>query len=109
MKNPKIAEMLKQCRKMNHLTVMEVSERLKANGIFAAPKTVYGWESGQTQPTANTLLVLCCMYHIDDVLNTFGYKEEDGVLILSNEEKQLIRSYRSVPEMQQAVKKLLSM
>lgn len=108
MKNPKIAEILKQCRKMNHLTVMEVSERLKEYGIFAAPKTIYGWESGQTQPTANTLLVLCSMYHIDDVLNTFGYKKEAGVLMLSSEEKELIRAYRSVPDMHQAVKKLLS-
>ena len=74
-----------------------------------APKTIYGWESGQTQPDADTLLILCKIYNIDNILGTFGYNDSMDNMFLSEEERTLILRYRDCPEMQNAVKKLLEM
>mgnify|MGYP002509253166 FL=1 len=34
--------------------------------IVAAPKTIYAWEHGTTQPSADTLMLLCELYGIED-------------------------------------------
>ncbi len=46
MKNPKIAEKLKEYRKINHLSVDEVAAYLREKNIDVATKTIYGWENG---------------------------------------------------------------
>ena len=74
MKNPNIAKVLKEYRKLNHYSVEDVVIKLKDHNLPFAVKTVYGWESGQTQPDADTLLVLCKIYKIDNILETFGYE-----------------------------------
>ena len=109
MKNPNIATMLKYYRKLNKLSVNEVSNILKEHHNEAAPKTIYGWENGHTQPDADTLMFLCELYHIENILETFGYqkKSDSDSLILSEKEKELILQYRNNPEMQPAVDKLL--
>lgn len=63
--------------------------------------------AGQTQPDADTLLVLCKIYKIDNILETFGYQPPSEELFLSKEEHELIQKYRQHEEMQNAVKKLL--
>ena len=63
--------------------------------------------AGQTQPDADTLLVLCKIYKIDNILETFGYQPPSEELLLSKEEHELIQKYRQHEEMQNAVKKLL--
>ena len=99
MKNPNIAKMLKYYRKCNRLSVAEVSERLDAmSPVPVARKTIYGWESGQTQPNADMLLRLCMIYNIDDVLSAFGYIPPDKRFTLSTVEKNLILNYRERPE-----------
>lgn len=108
MKNKKIAQVLKQYRKENGLSVSDVSKLLEKKSIHAAVKTIYGWESGQTQPDADTLLVLCDIYNIDDILATFGYNEKKTFNITKYEE-ELIINYRKHPELQYAVKKLLDL
>ena len=108
MKNKKIAQVLKQYRKENSLSVPDVSRLLEEKSIHAATKTIYGWESGQTQPDADTLLVLCDIYNIDDILATFGYNEKKAFNITKYEE-ELIINYRKHPELQYAVKKLLDL
>lgn len=111
MRNPNIASALKYYRKLNKLSVNEVSAILKENNFQAAPKTIYGWESGNTQPDADTLMVLCEIYHIDNVLEAFGYKQSsnDTTLILTEQEKQLVLKYREQEAMQPAVNKLLNL
>ena len=42
--------MLKYYRKLKKLSVENVAAYLQDNGIPVASKTIYGWESGQTQP-----------------------------------------------------------
>lgn len=66
MKNPLIAERLKFYRKKNNLTIPQVCELLSETRPVAV-KTIYGWESGHTQPDADTLMRLCCIYHIDNI------------------------------------------
>lgn len=111
MKNPNIATMLKYYRKLNNLSVNEVSDILKEHHNAAAPKTIYGWESGHTQPDADTLMFLCELYHIENILETFGYQTPtgDGNLTLTRKEKKLILQYRKSPEMQPAIDKLLQL
>lgn len=48
MKNRKIAEVLKAYRKMNNLSVRDVTELLEEKSLKVAEKTVYGWESSAT-------------------------------------------------------------
>lgn len=107
MKNPKISQVLKAYRKQNKYSVNDVVLKLEKNHLPVAPKTVYGWESGQTQPDADTLLVLCKIYKIDNILESFGYDSPEEPLLLSREERSLILQYRSHPDMQPAIKKLL--
>lgn len=110
MKNPKIAMYLKYYRKMNNLSVAEVSDILRKHNINAAIKTIYGWENGQSQPDADTFMLLCDIYNIENILETFGYVEsEQEQLILSDKEKELIKSYRNHPEMHDAINRLLEM
>lgn len=107
MKNPNISKVLKAYRKLNHYTVNDVVLKLENNKLPVAPKTVYGWESGQTQPDADTLLVLCKIYKIDNILETFGYDDSKDELQLSQEERLLVCKYRENSDMQPAVQKLL--
>lgn len=109
MKNPNISKVLKTYRKLNHYSVNDLVLKLEDNNLPVAPKTVYGWESGQTQPDADTLLVLCKIYKIDNILTTFGYEQSPDDLLLSEEERNLVLQYRNHEEMQSAVKRLLNM
>ena len=61
MKNPLIGERLRFYREQNNLTVKQVSEILSETNPVA-DKTIDGWENGGTQPDADTLLRLCCIY-----------------------------------------------
>lgn len=109
MKNPNIARVLKYYRNIRNLSVNEVSNILREQDNYAAPKTIYGWESGHTQPDADTLMFLCELYQIEDILGAFGYKENEDspALHLSPKEMQIIQKYREHTHMQQAVDKLL--
>ena len=100
MKNKKIAEVLKAYRKMNNLSVRDVTELLEEKSLKVAEKTVYGWES------TDTLLLLCDIYNIDNILGTFGYTDEEPIN-LTKHEHHLIEQYRKHPEIQDAVDKLL--
>ncbi len=108
MKNEMIANVLKEARKQNELSVKDVVCKLENKSINVAEKTIYGWENGQSQPNVDTLLILCEIYNIKDILGTFGYKSEPSLQI-TDFEKKLILNLRKHPEMLDAVKKLLDM
>lgn len=59
-----VASMLKSRRKLLGLSVREVVEALKLNGVNISEKTLYGWEAGNRQPDADEFLVLCKIYAI---------------------------------------------
>ena len=107
MKNPNISKVLKAYRKLNHYSVNDLVLKLEDHHLPVAPKTIYGWESGQTRPDADTLLILCKIYNIDNILGTFGYNDSLDDFFLSEEERTLVLQYRCHPEMRAAVKRLL--
>lgn len=107
MKNNLIPKVLKEYRKKNNFSVTDVSLLLKEHNINAAPKTIYGWESGQSQPNADTLLTLCEIYNVQNILSTFGYHNSEEDFQLTSQERALIKSYRAHPDRQEAVNILL--
>lgn len=114
MKNPNIARALRYYRKLNNLSVDEVSDYLNAQNITAKSKTIYGWENGNSQPNADTLMTLCGYYHIENILETFGYcpapsKDPDAASILTKEERMLLDAYHAHPDMKKAVFRLLEL
>lgn len=110
MKNENIAKALKFYRKQNKLSVSSVAELLSEEQIVVAEKTIYGWESGQTQPDADILLKLCKIYKIDNILETFGYEvNEEEHIQPTLFEMKLIKKYRLHPELHAAIHKLLEL
>lgn len=110
MKKEIIGQMLRDNRKSNQLSVNQVAEKLKENNNPVSPKTIYGWESGNTQPDVETLLFLCNLYNIDNVMETFGYDVKKKLNIVATDwEIKLLKAYRNHPEMQEAIHKLLDL
>lgn len=116
MENSTIARVLKYHRKLNHYSVKDVAKQLSEGGYTAAEKTIYGWESGQSLPSADIMMYLCGIYGISDILGEFGYRErwnvdtENTVTIeVSRLEEELLRQFRRHPSMQPAVLRLLQM
>lgn len=102
-----IGKVLKEYRKKNKLSVKEVALKLNEHSISISPKSIYGWESGDTQPNAETLLLLCEIYNIEQILFTFGYTNRASNYAISEYENRLLKQYRAQPEMHDAVHKLL--
>ncbi len=110
MKNNNIARVLKYYRKLNNYSVKDVSKMLNDVNLSFAEKTIYAWETGRTQPDADTLLYLCRLYDIDNILDTFGYTNNNPSHVIVTEfEKNLILSYREHPEFHSAIDKLLDL
>ena len=94
-----IAETLKSKRKDAGLTVDAVCKRLEEYNIQLSKNTMYNYESGYRQPDADTLMALCEIYEIADILDTFGYKSKDSLAlssILTPDEQQIVDDYRSL-------------
>lgn len=70
-----IGEILKKCRLESGKSVKDISDLLISKGFKGSEKTIYSWESGNSQPTPDALLIMCKAYGISDVLSTFGYAE----------------------------------
>lgn len=110
MMNPDLGSRLRECRKTSHLSVNYVAECMEKDyGIHYSPKTIYSWENGQNQPSADTLLILCKIYGVSDILETLGYENtgSEMSILLSQEEKELIKKYRANRYFCKAVQKLM--
>ena len=110
MNNPNLGRMLRYYRKARNLSVNQVVEKLRTDyDISISPKTVYGWENSQNQPSADTLLVLCKMYRISNIQDSLGYEgvPEQAPLILTAEERELVLKYRTHKYFNSAIRKLL--
>lgn len=100
-----IANVLKKLRLKSGLTAKEVGEMIGKSG-----KTVSAWENNHGQPDAEILIALCDIYEVDDILQEFrenNLSDKSNRLTLSLHETSVITAYRSKPEMQPAVDKLL--
>ena len=98
-----IAATLKRLREQAGLTVYQVGDLVGKSG-----KTVSAWENNHGQPDAEMLMKLCEIYNVDDILNEFReIKKKKDTFVLNSAEKKLILAYRSHPEMQPAINKML--
>ena len=79
MRNELIPKVLKEYRKQNNYSVNDVALLLHERSFDVAAKTIYGWESGQAQPSADILLTLCEIYKVADILSAFGYNNEEDI------------------------------
>lgn len=112
MVNPNLGKMLRSYRKSCNYSVKNVVDYLSDDfDINVSNKTVYSWENGQNQPPADTLLALCKLYHISNILESLGYISSDSEvpLLLSSEEKDLIIKYRTHKYFNAVVKKLIEL
>lgn len=115
MKNNRIGEVLKQYRKQNAMSVTDVMVALQEQyELTVAEKTIYGWESNQAHPTADTFIALCEIYKIRNLSDSFSEPAVKKVskpkgFLISAEERSIIEQYRKYPELQDAVKRLLNM
>ena len=110
MKDKSIGKWLRYYRKTAKLSVNDVVDIFaKEYNIEYTNKAVYGWESGQNQPPADTFLILCKMYNIINIAASMGHvaKDDRSPLILTEKEEILVNNYRSNKKMQSAVDKLL--
>ncbi|MBQ4057513.1 MAG: helix-turn-helix transcriptional regulator [Lachnospiraceae bacterium] len=112
MNQSSIGKWLRHYRKAANLSVNEVIEKFEREyDITYTNKAVYGWESGQNQPPADTFLILCRMYNITNIVESMGYSssKEHIPLLLTAKEEELIIKYRENPKHQSSIHKLLDM
>lgn len=89
-----IPEFLKNTRNSQKLSVEFVVEQLKKFDIKLSTKTLYGYENGVSMPDAYTLLALCSIYNIDDIMLELGYKSKKKSLkelIDENNKKNMLQ------------------
>ena len=87
------SETLKELRLKAGYTQKQVYDML---GIRQS--TFSAWETGRAEPSADMLLKLCKLYHVNAVFAAFGYDgyNEDGSIRLNMEETDLIEKYRDL-------------
>ncbi len=77
-----IGEILKQRRKELKISAADVCDILKnVDNIEISVSTLYGYENGHRKLPPETLLALCDIYDLDNLLVSFGYaspQEEDA-------------------------------
>ena len=109
MNNPNLGVLLRYYRKAAELSVNDVVDIFRTEyNTKLSNKTVYSWENGQNQPSADTLLTLCKMYNITNILQSLGYTGpvEKRPLGLTNNEREIILKYRSNDYFHKSVDKL---
>ena len=94
-----IGQILKGLRVRAGMTQKEVAE-----AIGRKQQVIGHWETGYSQPDANTLFVLCDMYNAD-INEAFGFTSKK--VNLNKHEQSVIDAYRNNPDMQTAVDRLL--
>lgn len=92
---------LKKLRKKYNITQKELSYVL---GL--TPSAVSNWENGINKIDIEKLVLICSKFKIS--LSEFLGIDDNG-FTLSEDEIELINSYRQQPHMQEAVKRLLNM
>ena len=97
-----ISGTLKKLRERNGLTADQVGAIIGRSG-----KAVNAWENNRGQPNIESLMRLCEIYKVDNILAEFSMNYSHVELDLTMHEKELIMAYRSNPTMQIAVDKLL--
>ena len=88
MTREEIASAIKKMRVESGLTQKDIAERLGKK-----QQTVASWESGQSQPDANTIFVLCDLCGVS-INEAFGYQQTEASV--TRRELSQIKKYRSL-------------
>lgn len=99
MSRDEIARILQDARVKAGLTQQQA-----ADAIGRKRQTLASWETGQSQPDANTLFLLFDAYGAS-VNEAFGYNDSEE---FTARDKAIIAAYRANPDMQRAVDRLLN-
>ena len=83
----------------------DLSQKELANRIGTKNTTVSNWELGLTRPDVDMLAKIC---HILDVSADEMLEIQLSEDVFSEEEKSIIRRYREKPELQEAIRILLT-
>ena len=106
-----LGDKIRDLRKQNHWKQDELAEKLnKEFGLKIDRAMVSKWETGYQTPVIYTISCLAKLFNVSiDYLNgnSDNVNLEQTKLILSEKERTVILAYRSRPEMQTAVDKLL--
>ncbi|HCA28867.1 MAG TPA: hypothetical protein DEP23_04505 [Ruminococcaceae bacterium] len=78
MTKEEIATTLKLCRINAGFNAKDVAEKLISMGAIKSVKSFYNWESGRTQPDADTFMYLCNLYNVEDIMSTFGHQNSSS-------------------------------
>lgn len=102
-----VANLLKDARARNKMSVEEVAAALKVSGFEIVPKSIYNYESGTSSPPVPMFLAMCRIYGIDDltaaVKGSYARKIE-----VSAQEEYLVECFRkATPEVQDAALRVL--
>ena len=103
MTKEEIGKILKELRINAGKTQIQVADQ-----IGRSQQVIGHWETGYSQPDANTLFTLCDLYHAD-IDEAFGLNKnaKDRLVIFDPHEQKVITAYRAQPKMQEPVDKLL--
>lgn len=104
-KRKSMGETLKQLRKNANMTQKEAYE-----SIHVPQSTFSSWERDIAEPDIETLIKLCRLYGVKDMLSAFGYDgyDESGDLDLNYWEDELIRIYRKLSTYNQETIRILA-
>lgn len=96
-----IGSILKEKRIEAGISVKEISDKLTQEGFKASDKTIYSWESGNSQPTPGALLSMCSIYGVEDILSTFGYdnRDENGFIKPTYKDFELLEKYHYIDDL----------
>ncbi len=113
-RNEIISHMLKEYRIEAQLSVQNVAQILQEEyHIPTSEKTIYGWENNRSLPRVDTFVALCDLYGIRNVNSLICPKPLPSTanpdkLHITEREKRFLDAYRSHPELQPTIRKLLS-
>lgn len=102
-----VANLLKDARARNKMTIEQVAAALKSYGYEIVPKSMYNYESGTSQPTAAMFLVFCRIYGIDDLGAAADGRYVRKVAVGPREEQLLECFQKATPEVQDAAMRVL--
>jgi transcriptional regulator with XRE-family HTH domain len=109
MKSRQIGNVLRSERVRHGWSVDDVANRLRDDyNLDVAKKTIYGWESDQSYPRTETLLILCDLYQIDDIAEVLLKAPAIAEFQITSDERDVIIKYRQHPTLQNVVKRVLN-
>jgi transcriptional regulator with XRE-family HTH domain len=93
----KIASIIAEKRKQNHLSQADLAALLTKNGFKVSNKTISKWENGQCEPSPAVFIEICRILEIPDIYEIFyGTNPHNPVSKLNEEGQQKVFEYASL-------------